>query len=489
MDDPIRAPYSSEPGYELSRYPMISRRIGLWFLPSVLLCLLSFDTASAREGPGFDCAKAHQALAQIICADDDLSLIDLRLNQVYSAYRRSLTSEAKRNLDKEEVAFIQSVIATCKIPELAKDAGYIFEGTDDISEQRQCIAKFYKGRIAILQTWSRSTGAAIDTTLPAQQGPSLSTPATAVAKTVQLEHQHGVFMVPVRINDAVTIPFVLDSGAGDVSVPEDVFKTLLRTRTVRESDFLSPGTYILADGSKQSNQRFTLHELRVGDYVVKDVVASVAPDKADPLLGQSFLGKLPGWAIDNTQHTLVIGTGGEGGRPQAALTAPASPATAPTKNILAADVLRAQSAIGAVLQRNTGGLATKRSSCPSRDISDRANDGWEFVTGTQAAPIDETSNAILIDSNMCNGGNGHGQYLVISQKGSTRIITDAEIADMSFLGSSIRVEGTSVFLTGVRWGTDDPHCCPSNKATLQYDIRTGQHKFILVKRLQNGEPW
>ncbi|HEY8871418.1 MAG TPA: GDSL-type esterase/lipase family protein, partial [Stellaceae bacterium] len=49
----------------------------------------------------------------------------------------------------------------------------------------------------------------------------------AVTETVQLEREHGVFMVPVRINDAVTIPFVLDSGAGDVSVPEDVFKTLL----------------------------------------------------------------------------------------------------------------------------------------------------------------------------------------------------------------------------------------------------------------------
>jgi hypothetical protein len=74
-------------------------------------------------------------------------------------------------------------------------------------------------------------------------------PFVAVAETVRLEREHGVFMVPVRINDTVTIPFVLDSGAGDVSIPEDVFKTLLRTRTITESDFLAPGTYIIADGS------------------------------------------------------------------------------------------------------------------------------------------------------------------------------------------------------------------------------------------------
>ena len=128
----------------------------------------------------------------------------------------------------------------------------------------------------------------------------------AESESIQLEELHGVYMVPVRINDAVTIPFVLDSGAGDISVPEDVFKTLMRTRTVTESDLLTPGTYVLADGSEHLQQRFVLHELRVGRHVVKNVTASVAPDKADPLLGQSFLSKLPAWTLDNTQHALVL---------------------------------------------------------------------------------------------------------------------------------------------------------------------------------------
>jgi len=130
----------------------------------------------------------------------------------------------------------------------------------------------------------------------------------AAAESIQLEESHGVYMVPVRINDAITLPFVLDSGAGDISVPEDVFKTLIRTRTVTESDLLTPETYVLADGSSHLKQRFVLHELRVGDHVVKDVTASVAPDKADPLLGQSFLKKLPTWTLDNTRHTLVFGS-------------------------------------------------------------------------------------------------------------------------------------------------------------------------------------
>ena len=82
----------------------------------------------------------------------------------------------------------------------------------------------------------------------------------------------------------------------------------------------------MGDGSKRLEQRFILHELRVGDRVVKNVVASVAPDKADPLLGQSFLGTLPRWAIDNTQHALVIDATGEGER-QAAIPLSPQPAT------------------------------------------------------------------------------------------------------------------------------------------------------------------
>lgn len=140
------------------------------------------------------------------------------------------------------------------------------------------------------------------------------------AESVPLEELHGVYMVPVRINDAITIPFVLDSGAGDISVPEDVFKTLIRARTIRESDFLAPGTYVTADGSRHTEQRFVLHEVRVGDQVVKDVVASVAPDKADPLLGQSFLKKLTGWSIDNQAHTLVLRDSGS--EPQVTTAAP-----------------------------------------------------------------------------------------------------------------------------------------------------------------------
>jgi predicted aspartyl protease len=44
----------------------------------------------------------------------------------------------------------------------------------------------------------------------------------AASETIQLQREHdGIYMVTVRINDAVAIPFVLDSGAAEVSIPAD----------------------------------------------------------------------------------------------------------------------------------------------------------------------------------------------------------------------------------------------------------------------------
>ena len=37
----------------------------------------------------------------------------------------------------------------------------------------------------------------------------------------------GTFRVPVTINDELTLKFVIDSGAADVSVPADVVMTLV----------------------------------------------------------------------------------------------------------------------------------------------------------------------------------------------------------------------------------------------------------------------
>ena len=59
--------------------------------------------------------------------------------------------------------------------------------------------------------------------------------ASAMAEQIPLEREHGIYMVPVRINRAVDIPFVLDSGAAEVSIPADVFMIFLRSHCILNS--------------------------------------------------------------------------------------------------------------------------------------------------------------------------------------------------------------------------------------------------------------
>ena len=123
---------------------------------------------------------------------------------------------------------------------------------------------------------------------------------------VALRLDGGVLTVPVEINGAITLDFVLDSGAADVNVPADVVSTLIRTRTIRPSDFIGQRTYVLADGTEAPSAVFIIRSLKVGGRVVQNVKCSIGSPKSSLLLGQSFLQNFRSWSIDNGKRALVL---------------------------------------------------------------------------------------------------------------------------------------------------------------------------------------
>jgi clan AA aspartic protease (TIGR02281 family) len=126
------------------------------------------------------------------------------------------------------------------------------------------------------------------------------------AETVSLTRERGAFVLPVVMNDRITRNFMIDSGASDVTISGDVVAALTRAGTIATTDFLDPQVYQLADGSKTRTQRIRIRSLRIGSVELRDVVVSVAPHAGLLLLGQSFLGRLQSWAIDNQRHLFVL---------------------------------------------------------------------------------------------------------------------------------------------------------------------------------------
>jgi clan AA aspartic protease (TIGR02281 family) len=128
----------------------------------------------------------------------------------------------------------------------------------------------------------------------------------AYSESIPLVHEHGTLQVPVLVNGKISLNFTIDSGATDVSIPTNVFYSLISAGTVSPQDFLDKRAYKLADGSTEYSQRFRIRSLRVGNLELRDVVASVVPPAGSLLLGQSFLSRLKSWSIDNEHQALLI---------------------------------------------------------------------------------------------------------------------------------------------------------------------------------------
>ena len=149
---------------------------------------------------------------------------------------------------------------------------------------------------------------------------SAGAPPTAPATTtaIPMTKDSGVYVVPVSANGSASFDCIVDSGASDVNVPANIFRKLLRSGAIHQSDFVGTEDYTLADGSSQRGRTYRFKTLKVGNIVLTNVVASVGGDGDSGLLGQSFLERFPSWSLNNNNHTLVLT-----GPPRAAPSAPA----------------------------------------------------------------------------------------------------------------------------------------------------------------------
>ena len=118
----------------------------------------------------------------------------------------------------------------------------------------------------------------------------------------------GSYYLPVTVNQTLSVPFALDTGAEAVQIPLDVYLVLTRNGTINPSDGRGFATMRTADGSSHKEPLFVIHELKVGNRIVTDVIGTVSPNpNTDPLLGQSFLARLGSYTIDNQRHVLTLG--------------------------------------------------------------------------------------------------------------------------------------------------------------------------------------
>jgi len=122
---------------------------------------------------------------------------------------------------------------------------------------------------------------------------------------IGLIEENGIYKIWVNIGN-VKEHFVLDTGASEISISQNIEKELIAKGIIKKEDYLSPGLFKIANGSIVTCRRVNLKELKVGDFIVKNVITSIGVSDAPLLLGKNFLDKFEKWSIDNNTQTLIL---------------------------------------------------------------------------------------------------------------------------------------------------------------------------------------
>jgi hypothetical protein len=179
-------------------------------------------------------------------------------------------------------------------------------GTFVWADGQKYIGKFSAGAMSGQGTMFAADGSVVSLATTTPSLSAVESQGSSSAEEVLLKKNGGIYVVPVEINGAITLDFAVDSGASTVTIPANVYNTLVRTGTINDSDMIGQGMVVLADGSKSKLPIFTIRSLKVGDQTIKNVIAAVLPLGGQLLLGQSFLARFKSWSFDNTKHVLLL---------------------------------------------------------------------------------------------------------------------------------------------------------------------------------------
>lgn len=125
------------------------------------------------------------------------------------------------------------------------------------------------------------------------------------SKFIKLTESNGIYQIPVRFG-TLSKKFVLDSGASDITISSSLEKELLKNDLVNKKVNLTDALYRVANGEVISHRRIVISQITVGDFTVKNVIASVGNENTPLLLGKSFFDNFKSWSINNIDNMLQL---------------------------------------------------------------------------------------------------------------------------------------------------------------------------------------
>jgi hypothetical protein len=123
-------------------------------------------------------------------------------------------------------------------------------------------------------------------------------PETVEAPIARKGSSDGSWSVHAVVDDKMGLDFELDTGSEVTNLPDSFLQVAVCQGFVTEAEINSatPTTMTNADWSSSDAENFTVHSLRIGDYVVHDM--DVIHSSSPALLGSDFFMRFAAVNID-----------------------------------------------------------------------------------------------------------------------------------------------------------------------------------------------
>lgn len=135
----------------------------------------------------------------------------------------------------------------------------------------------------------------------------LITACTSCRKQHSNVNEGGIYSLSCTLDDCVTIPFIVDTGASETTIPYYVALTLYKAGKIKTEDILESKTYMLADGSLMKTDRVMIHKMTIGNHEFREFSVSVSDNPSSPILsGQNVLSQLKSMEVNYKDNTITF---------------------------------------------------------------------------------------------------------------------------------------------------------------------------------------
>jgi hypothetical protein len=123
--------------------------------------------------------------------------------------------------------------------------------------------------------------------------------------SIQVISVMGMHKIKITVGKETRV-WMIDSGSSDLLVSDEFVKMLKQQKIISELNFIGEGYASLANNSRISCKRYKIDNVKIGRFIINNVILSSSTGVKEFLVGKSLLNKFSSWTIDNKNNLLIL---------------------------------------------------------------------------------------------------------------------------------------------------------------------------------------